>query len=131
MCPHSPESQQYPELHQKKHGQQVKGGDPALLACPDGASPGVLRTGVESSVQERHRPVGVHPKEGHKNYQNDGTPLLQGQAERAGAVQTGEKRAPGTPDSGLPVSKRWLPSWKGTDALAGSVVIGQGERASD
>jgi len=30
-------------------------------------SPRVLHPDVESSVQERHRPVGVHPEEGHKN----------------------------------------------------------------
>jgi len=29
----SPESQPYCGLHQKKHGQQVKRGDPALLLC--------------------------------------------------------------------------------------------------
>ena len=31
MCPHSPEGQLYPGLHQKKCGQQVKGDDPAAL----------------------------------------------------------------------------------------------------
>jgi len=40
--------------------------------CPD----------AESSVQERHRPVGSCP-EGHKNDPRGGTPLLQGQAEGA------------------------------------------------
>ena len=29
MCPHSPESQPYPQLYQKKDVQLVKGGDPA------------------------------------------------------------------------------------------------------
>ena len=29
---------------------------------------------MESSVQEKHRPVGVHPEEGHKNGPRDGTP---------------------------------------------------------
>jgi len=32
--------------------------------------------GVESSLQERHRPVGAHPEEGHRNDPRDGTPLL-------------------------------------------------------
>ena len=32
----------------------------------------------------------MHPEEGHKSDPRDGTPLLQGQAERAGAVQPGE-----------------------------------------
>ena len=86
MYPCSSESQ----THQNKCGQQDKGGDPASLLCAGEASPGVLHLDVESSVQERHGPVGVHPEEGHKSDPRDGTPLLQGQAERAGAVQPGE-----------------------------------------
>jgi len=31
MCPHSSESNLHPGLHQKKHGQQIKGGDPSPL----------------------------------------------------------------------------------------------------
>ena len=31
MCSHSPESQLYPGMHQKKHGQQGEVGDPATL----------------------------------------------------------------------------------------------------
>ena len=68
-----------------------RGGDLAPLSAGE-ASPGVLNPGVESSVQETHRPVEVYP-EGHKHQPRDGTPLLQGQAERAGAVQHGEKIA--------------------------------------
>ena len=34
----------------------------------------------------------MHPEEGHKNDPRDGTPLLQGQADRAGAVQPGEEK---------------------------------------
>ena len=45
---------------------------------------------MESPVQERHGAVGAHPEEGNKNDPRDGTPLLQGQAERAAAVQPGE-----------------------------------------
>ena len=63
----SPVSLPYPGLHQKKHGQQVKGGDPVPLLCTGETSPGVLHPDAESSVQERHRPVGVLPEEGHKN----------------------------------------------------------------
>ena len=48
---------------------------------------------MESSVQERHGAVGAHPEEGHKNDPRDGTPLLRGQVERAGAVQHGEEKA--------------------------------------
>ena len=72
MCPHSPESQLYPGLHQKKHGQQGKGGDPAPLLCAGETSPGVLHL----SVQQKCGPVGVHPEEGHKNDPRDGTPPL-------------------------------------------------------
>ena len=104
MCPHSPESQPYPGLHQKKQkkcGQRVEGGDPAPLFCAGEASPGVMHPDLEFSVQERHGAVGAHPEEGdpNKNDPRDGTPSLQRQAERSGAVQ---------PDSSIPVSKGGL-----------------------
>ena len=75
-CVYSPENQLYPGLHQKKHGQQVEGGDRAPLLCADKASPGVLYPDVESSVQKKQRSVGVHPEEGHKSDLRDGTPPL-------------------------------------------------------
>ena len=87
-----PESQLYPRLHQKKYGQKIKGGDPAPLLCTGEASPGVLHPDLES-VQERHRPAGVHPEVGHRNDLRDGRPLPWGQAERAGAVHPGEEKA--------------------------------------
>ena len=59
------------------------------------------------------------------------TPSLQGQAERAGAVQPGEEKAPRRPDSGLSVCKGEAVRKKGTDTVAGSVVTGQGEMVSD
>ena len=61
------QKQPYPGYHQKKHGQKVKEGDPDPLFCAAETSHGVLYSVVESSVQERHRPVGVCPDEGHKN----------------------------------------------------------------
>jgi len=66
VYPCSPESQLYLGLHQKKHGQQVEGGDPAPLLCTGEASPGVLCPDVVPSVKERYRPVGVGPEKGHK-----------------------------------------------------------------
>jgi len=76
MCPHSPENQSIPGLHQKKHGQKVKGSDPAPLLCTGEASPGVLHPGVEFSLQERYRSGGAHPKESHRNDPRTETPLL-------------------------------------------------------
>jgi len=76
---------------------------------------GVLRPDVESAVQERHGPVGACPEEGHKNDPRDGTALLWGQAERAGAVQPGEEKALRRPHSNLAVTEGDLQeSWGGT-----------------
>jgi len=54
MCPCSPESQPYSGLHQKKCGQQGKGGDTAPLLCTGETLPGVLHPAVESALQKRH-----------------------------------------------------------------------------
>jgi len=43
VCPHNPESQLYPGLHQKQRGHQVEGDDPATLLCASEASPEVPR----------------------------------------------------------------------------------------
>jgi len=47
----------------------------------------------------------VCPEEGRKNHPRDGTPPLQGQAERVGAVQPGEEKALGRLDSSFSVPK--------------------------
>ena len=90
-------SQQYPGLHPKEHSQQGKGGDPAPLPCAAETSPEVLCLDVEFSVQEKNGPVCECPEEGYKNDSRDGTPLLRGQAKKAGPVQLGEEKAPGRP----------------------------------
>ena len=89
-------------------GQKGEEENLALLPCAAETSPGVLHPDVGSSVQERHGPVGACPEEEHKSDSRDGTPLLRGQAEGAGAVQPGEDKALGRPDSSLLVSKERL-----------------------
>jgi len=59
MYARSPEGQLYPGLHQKQHGQQVQGGDSALLLHSGEIPPGVLRPALQPSAQERHGPVGA------------------------------------------------------------------------
>ncbi|PKU42254.1 rna-directed dna polymerase from mobile element jockey- hypothetical protein [Limosa lapponica baueri] len=76
MCTHSPESQLHPGLHQKKCCQHVQGGDSASLLCSDETPPGVLCPALGSSAQERHRPVGMSPAEGHEDDERAGAPLL-------------------------------------------------------
>jgi len=60
---------------------------------------------LEPSAQERHGPVVVGPEEGHKNGPRTGAPLLQGQADRVGAVQPEGEKAAVRPDCGLSVLK--------------------------
>ena len=45
---------------------------------------------------------------GHKNGPGDGTPPIQGQAEKDGTVQPGEEKALGRPDSDLSVPREQL-----------------------
>jgi len=57
VCAYSLEGQPYPRLHQKQHGQQVKGGDSAPLLRSGDNPPGVLRPALEPSARGRHGPV--------------------------------------------------------------------------
>jgi len=60
-----------------------------------------------------------------------GMEQLSSEAERTGAVQPGEEKAQGRPESGLSVSKGGPIRKKGTDPLSRSVVIGKEEMVSD
>jgi len=120
---HSPEGHPCPRLHQKKGGQQVKGGDYATLLHSGETPPGVLHAALEPSAHARCGSVGAGPEEGHKNDQKVGTSLLWGKAERVGAVQPGEEKAEERPNSSLPVPEGGLLE---TDFLQGHVGTGQG-----
>ena len=103
MCTCSPEGHPYRGLHQKQHGQQVKGGDSAPLLCSGETPPGVLCPALQPSALERHGPGGAGREEGHRNDQRAGTPLLWSKVERVGAVHPGEEKALGRPHCSLPV----------------------------
>jgi len=66
MCTRSPEGQPYAGLHQQQCGQQVEGGDSALLLCSGETPPGVLHPALELPAQERHGPVAVGSEEATK-----------------------------------------------------------------
>ena len=113
MCARSPESQPCPGLHQKKHGQQVEGGDSVLLLHSAETPPAVLRPALGSPAQERHGAVGARPEKGHKDGQRAATALLCRKAERDGVVEPGEEEAPGRPHCSLSMYK------EGTSTLFG------------
>ena len=92
MCPHSPESQRDPGCIQSSGVRE--GICPAVLHCE--TPPGALRPHVESSAQQKRRPVGTRPGEGHNNGLRGGTPFY-GDRLRAGAAQPREEKAPGRP----------------------------------
>ena len=120
MCPYSPGNPPYPGL-QRKHGQQGKGEDPAPQLCAGETSPGVPHPDEESSAQERHI-----QRRATKMIQRAVTPL-RGQAERAGAVQPGEEKALGRPESGFQYLKRRLQERRGQ----GNVVKGERKMVSN
>jgi len=76
MCARSPEGKLYPGLHQEQRGQQVKGGDSALLLCSGETPPGLLRPALKPSAQEGHGCVGAGPEEGHEDDPRAGAALL-------------------------------------------------------
>ena len=79
-----------PDFHTDLSSCELKANSVYVLLCAGETSPGVLCPDVEPSARERHGLVGACPEESHKKDPGDGTPLLRGQAERAGAVQPGE-----------------------------------------
>ncbi|GAB0178846.1 hypothetical protein GRJ2_000349900 [Grus japonensis] len=62
------------KLHQKQCDQPVEGGDSPPLLRSSETPPGVLHPALGSLVQERL--IGMSPKEGHKDDQRAGAPLL-------------------------------------------------------
>ena len=77
--------------------------DPTWSTAPGApaSSSGALSTGQTWTCWSRSRG-------GHKNDLRVGTPLLWGKAERVGAVQPGEEKAPMRPNCGLSVLKGGL-----------------------
>ena len=120
VCPHSPDSQLYPGLHQKQCGWQVKGSDPAPLLCAGEASPGILCPEVESSVQESCGPVAVHPEEDHKNDPRDGKSPCKNRLE---LVNLEKRKLQGDLRAAFQYLK-WAIRRKGSDSFARPVVVG-------
>ena len=105
----------YPGLYHEKYAQQVVGGDSVPLLCSREAPSGVLHPVLGLPAEGGHGAVGAGPEGGHEVNQRAGAPHLQGQAERAGAFQPGEEKAPRIPYSSLPGPEGDLQeSWGGT-----------------
>lgn len=86
--------------------------------------PGILCPVLEFSVQGTHGPVGAGPKEGHKNNQRSGVPLLWRWDKRLKIVQCGVSEALGRPYGDLPVLKGGLKERWRQIFLSGPIVIG-------
>jgi len=76
MCSRSPERQSYPGLHPQQCGQEGKGGDSGPLLRSAETPPAVLQPALEPSAQDRPRPAGAGPEEGHKDDGRAGISLL-------------------------------------------------------
>ena len=79
------------------------------------------REGVLSPLPRSVRPPGSPaPRGGPSNDPRAGTPLLGGEAGRAGAAQPGEEKAAGRPESSCQGLEGLRESWRGAGTRAGS-----------
>ena len=107
MFTRSPESQRYPGLPQKKHGQQVEGGDSAPLLHTRETPPGVCvqiwspQHGKDADLLEQAKRRATKMIRGME-------PLSHEDSERVEVVRPGEGKAPGRPYCGLSVLKGGL-----------------------
>ena len=103
ICAHSPEGQPYPGLHPQQHGHQGEGGDSAPLLRSGETLPRSPASKLWSPQHRRAMDLLEGARGGHSNDPRAGTPLLWWKAERVGAVQPGQEKAPGRPYCGLSV----------------------------
>ncbi|KAJ7416740.1 hypothetical protein WISP_69115 [Willisornis vidua] len=67
QCPGSQEGQPCSEGHQTNQCQPDEGGDCPTLLRTGVASPHVLRTVLDATIQEGYKATREHPKKGHKD----------------------------------------------------------------